>query len=62
MKSIYDPLSGLQVRIGTVVFLLGWMALGLTGVFQETMPMANIAHLCGLLSGMILGYIPSPRS
>jgi membrane associated rhomboid family serine protease len=44
------------------VFLLGWMTLGLTGVFQDSMPMANMAHVCGLLSGMVLGYVTSPRS
>ncbi|MCU0874590.1 MAG: rhomboid family intramembrane serine protease [Pirellulaceae bacterium] len=62
MKTVYDPGSGLYVNPGTVVFLLGWMTLGLTGVFQDTMPMANLAHLCGLLSGMVLGYVTSPRS
>lgn len=62
MKTVYHPGSGLFVSPGTVVFLLGWMTLGLTGVFQDTMPMANLAHLCGLLAGMILGYVTSPRS
>jgi len=62
MKTVYDPGSGLYVNPSTVVFLLGWMTLGLTGVFQDTMPMANLAHLCGLLSGMVLGYVTSPRS
>jgi len=61
MKTVYHPGCGLFVNPGTVVFLLGWMTLGLTGVFQDTMPMANLAHLCGLLAGMILGYVTSPR-
>ena len=62
MKTVYDSGSGLYVSPGTVVFLLGWMTLGLTGVFQDSMPMANMAHVCGLLSGMVLGYVTSPRN
>ena len=42
--------------------LLGWMTLGLTGVFRDAMPMANLAHVCGLLAGMALGYVSSLRS
>lgn len=62
LKTVYDPGSGLSVNLGTVFFLLGWMTLGLTGVFRDAMPMANLAHVCGLLAGMALGYLSSPRS
>jgi GlpG protein len=62
MKTVYDPGSGLYVSPGTVVFLLGWMTLGFTGVFQDTLPMANLAHACGLLAGMALGFVTSSRS
>jgi GlpG protein len=60
LKTVYDPGSGMYVNPGTVVFLLGWMTIGLTGVFRDAMPMANLAHVCGLLAGMALGYISSP--
>lgn len=62
LKTVYDPGSGLYVNLGTVFFLLGWMTLGLTGVFRDAMPMANLAHVCGLLAGMALGYVSSLRS
>ena len=62
MKTVYDPGSGLFVSAGTVVFLLGWMTIGFTGVLGDTLPMANLAHAGGLLAGMILGYASSPRA
>ena len=62
MKTVYDSGSGLSVSAGTVVFLLGWMTIGFTGVLQSTLPMANLAHDGGLLAGMIVGYVSSPRT
>jgi GlpG protein len=62
MKTAFDPGSGMSVSTGTVIFLLGWMMLGFTGVLQSTLPMANLAHAAGLLAGMLLGYVTSPRS
>lgn len=62
MKTTYDPGSGMYVSPGTVIFLLGWMTLGLTGVFRDTLALANLAHVCGLLAGMALGYLSSPRA
>ncbi len=62
MKTVYHPDSGLYVSAGTVVFLLGWMTIGLTGVLQDSLRMANLAHVIGLLSGMLLGYLTSPRT
>jgi len=62
MKAVFDPGAGLSVSAGTVVFLLGWMTLGFTGVLQSTLPMANLAHAVGLLAGMMLGYVTSPRT
>lgn len=62
MKTVYHPGSGLYVSAGTVVFLLGWMTIGLTGVLSDSLPIANLAHVIGLLSGMLLGYLTSPRT
>jgi GlpG protein len=63
MKTVYDSGSGLFVSAGTVVFLLGWMTICLTGVLEDILgPIANLAHVCGLLAGMILGYVSSPRT
>ena len=62
MKTVYNSGLGIVCRAGTVVFLLGWMTIGFTGVLQSTLPMANLAHAGGLLAGMIVGYVSSPRT
>lgn len=62
MKTVYHPGSGLFVNAGTVVFLLGWMTIGFTGVLGDSLQMANLAHGGGLLAGMIWGYVSSPRT
>lgn len=62
MKTVFDPGSGLYVSAGTVIFLLGWMTIGFTGVLQSTVAMANLAHAAGLLAGMLLGYVTSSRT
>lgn len=42
------------VRVSTsiVYFMLGWLVIGFTGVLDAMMPMANMAHLGGLVVGM----------
>ena len=62
MKTVYQPEAGLWVSSGTVLFLLMFMALGFTGVLTPLVgPLANLAHLGGLLAGMAVGYGTSPR-
>lgn len=38
--------------------MLGWLVLCMTGYLG---PIANMAHLTGLLVGMGMGYIAKPR-
>lgn len=50
---------------GLIVFMVGWLILGYTGVLWVNI--ANEAHLAGLLSGCVAGLVvrllnPSPRS
>lgn len=47
------PSGGLQLRPAIVIFMLGWMVLGF--VLEDWLPIANMAHLAGLLSGAGLG-------
>ncbi len=59
MKTVYDPGSGLYVNGGTVMFLVIWMMLGITGALGAIgLPIANLAHAVGMLSGMAVGYFP----
>ncbi len=59
MKTVYDPQSGLYVNSGTVMFLVIWMMLGITGMLGAVgLPIANLAHAVGMLSGMAVGYFP----
>jgi GlpG protein len=55
MKSRYEPGLGLFIHPNTVVFLLGWFFLCMTG---RVGPIANGAHAVGLVTGIILGYAP----
>ena len=48
LRSKFDPWSGYYVNPGVVTMLLAWLALCFTGLLG---PIANWAHLAGLLSG-----------
>ena len=54
-----DPGSGLFLHRSTVVMMMIWLVLCFTGVLG---PIANYAHLAGLLMGMAWGYVSSLRS
>ena len=57
IKTTQDPASGLFVSGSTVAFLIIWLLLGVTGVLGGFgMPIANMAHVAGLLAGLGLGY------
>ncbi len=56
MKSRFDPASGLQMSASTVVILMAWLAIGLTGFLVEAI--ANGAHAGGLIVGLVIGYAP----
>jgi GlpG protein len=55
MKSRFDPSSGFYLMPSTVVILLVWFVLCLTGMVG---PIANFAHGGGLLLGVVVGYAP----
>ncbi len=55
MKSEFDPSSGIVTSQSNVFTMLAWLVLCMTGLVG---PIANVAHLVGLIVGMILGYGP----
>jgi GlpG protein len=56
MKSRYQPDLGLWVHPNTVVWLIGWFFLCMTGWVG---PIANGAHAGGLIAGIVIGYVPA---
>jgi GlpG protein len=55
MKSRFEPGLGLWIDPSTVVILIGWFFLCMTGLVG---PVANAAHAGGLITGLVLGVIP----
>ncbi len=55
MKSRYDPNTGFFLPSSTVFILIGWLVLCFTGAIG---PVANAAHLVGLISGCVAGMLP----
>lgn len=55
MKSKYQPFEGVVLRRDTVILMLIWLVLCMTGMLG---PIANTAHLVGLLVGMAYAYVP----
>lgn len=51
MKSRFEPSHGMMIPPGAVRTMLLWLLLGFTGI----MPMANGAHVAGLVVGMMFG-------
>jgi GlpG protein len=60
-KSKLDPASGLAMHPYTVVMMLVFFCLGLSGVFTMLfgVSMGNGAHASGLVLGIILGFLSS---
>lgn len=53
-----DPNATFRLRGGIVIFMLGWLALGYTGVLDVIFgPISNNGHLAGLLAGGGLGVL-----
>lgn len=63
MKARFQPEAGLSIHPSSVTYLMVWFFLCMTGLVG---PIANGAHVGGLIAGMLLGYAPtvwsSPRS
>jgi GlpG protein len=51
MKGVNEPEDGMMLHPSTVRMMLLWLLLGFTGIF----PMANGAHLMGLVVGVLFG-------
>jgi GlpG protein len=54
MKAVYEPGCGLSVRPGSILLMMGWLILCMTGAVGR---IANMAHLVGLAVGMVSGYV-----
>lgn len=53
---LVNPAAGFRVRREILWFMLGWLALGYTGLLDVLFgPVSNVGHLSGLLAGMALG-------
>ncbi len=56
MKSRYDPASGFMIPSSTVVILIGWFFLCMTGALGN---IANVVHGAGLAIGIVIGLSSS---
>lgn len=55
---LLNPAAGFRMRKEILWFMLGWLALGYTGLIDVILgPVSNIGHLSGLLAGMVLGAL-----
>ncbi|HQV41137.1 MAG: rhomboid family intramembrane serine protease GlpG [Moraxellaceae bacterium] len=55
---IFNPAAGFRMRKEILWFMLGWLAIGYTGVLDVLFgPVSNVGHLSGLLAGMGLGVV-----
>jgi GlpG protein len=52
MKSQYEPEQGMILHPNTIMFALLWLVLCMTGAMG---PIANAAHVVGLVVGMVFG-------
>lgn len=53
---LLNPAAGFRLRKEILWFMLGWLALGYTGLIDAILgPVSNTGHLSGLLAGMVLG-------
>lgn len=59
IRAVYDRRCGLVILPGTVVMMIGWFFLCMTGAVGA---IGNMAHLVGLVLGMMLGYIGAWRN
>jgi GlpG protein len=57
MKSRYEPQSGFMISRDSVIFIVGWLFLCMTPWLG--IPVANAAHVGGLVVGIVVGRFPS---
>ena len=56
VKSVFVPEPGYYLSQGTVIVLVGWLFLCMTPAIPNV---ANVAHVVGLVVGMVLAYVPA---
>ncbi len=56
MKARFEPESGFRIHPSEVTSLIAWFFLCMTGWIG---PIANGAHVGGLLAGMLIGFVPA---
>lgn len=56
MKARFQPDAGFHIQPSTVIYLIAWFFLCMTGLLGS---IANGAHIGGLLAGMIIGFVPT---
>ena len=55
---LVNPRIGFRLRKEIVIFMVGWLLLGYTGLLDNVLgKMANAAHASGLVVGMLLGVL-----
>lgn len=55
---LVNPRVGFRVRPAIVMFMVGWLLVGYSGLLDNVFgKMANAAHLYGLLTGVFLGVV-----
>ena len=59
MQGRFNPAFGIRLNPPVVYLLLGWLALGWTGVLELlfNLHVANTAHTAGLISGVALAFV-----
>jgi GlpG protein len=55
MKGKFQPHHGIGLAPQTITVMLVWLVLCMTGVLG---PVANVAHVVGLIGGVTFGYVP----
>lgn len=60
VRTVYDPLPGLQLSQSSIVIMMVWFFLGVSGVLETWfgIRVANWGHGAGLVGGLVLAYLP----
>lgn len=60
MKARFQPELGLYIDRTNIIILMGWLFLCMTPLIRIVglQGVANVAHVAGLLAGMLIGYVP----
>lgn len=61
IRTRLDPTSRLRIRPELVMFMIVWLFLCVFLTQGGTMPVANLAHAAGLLSGMLVARVTLPK-